>query len=209
MRFLNLFGSLAGLTASAAAFTINSPSASSYWVQFATNTIAWSNAPNDSPQVTLQIVNSNHTLLNGVFSIAEYVPAALEAYTVTNVTLVVADGYQVQMVNPANSSLVYATSSPFSVKSSDTPPAPGSNISPPSSLSGMGGTNGDMRNMTGMSGMPGSATNGRPGNTTGFNNNSNNNGTANSNARSDASSVYLFSFATWSIVASAIGFVTL
>jgi hypothetical protein len=42
--------------------------------------------------LSLQIVNSNHTLLNGVFSIAEYVPAALEAYTVTNVTLVVADG---------------------------------------------------------------------------------------------------------------------
>ncbi|KAA1128686.1 hypothetical protein PGTUg99_024803 [Puccinia graminis f. sp. tritici] len=207
MRSLNLLISLAGLIASAAAFTINSPSASSYWVQFATNTIAWTNAPNDSPQVTLQIVNSNHTLLNGVFSIAEYVPAALEAYTVTNVTLVVADGYIVQMVNPANSSQVYASSSPFSVKPSDTPAAPGSGPGTPSSLSGLPGTSNDMRNMTGMSGMPGNNMSGRPGNTTGFSNNAN--GTANSNARSDASNVSPISFAALSVVASAIGLATL
>ncbi|KAH9460009.1 hypothetical protein MJO28_004336 [Puccinia striiformis f. sp. tritici] len=204
MRFLNLMISLAGLATSAAAFTINVPSTANYWVQFATNSIAWTNGPNDSPAVTLQIINANQTLLNGIFSITEYVPAALEQYTVTNVTLVVADGYIVQMVNPANSSQVYASSSPFSVKPSDTTPAPGSaGLGSPSTIPGAN----DMRKMTGMSGMPGNGTNGHPGNTTGFSNSPN--GTASGNARSDATNVASISFAAMSLVASAIGFASL
>ncbi|POV97623.1 hypothetical protein PSHT_09758 [Puccinia striiformis] len=222
MRFLNLMISLAGLATSAAAFTINVPSTANYWVQFATNSIAWTNGPNDSPAVTLQIINANQTLLNGIFSITEYVPAALEQYTVTNVTLVVADGWvsltsspdhfiptnltrqQVQMVNPANSSQVYASSSPFSVKPSDTTPAPGSaGLGSPSTIPGAN----DMRKMTGMSGMPGNGTNGHPGNTTGFSNSPN--GTASGNARSDATNVASISFAAMSLVASAIGFASL
>jgi len=207
MRFLDLLITLAGLTASASAFTVNQPSAASYWVQFATNTVAWSNAPGDSSLVTLQIINPNADQLNGVFSIAEYVPASLESYTVTNVTLKVADGYVVQMVNPTNSSQIYASSSPFAVKPAGTAPAAGSGTGTSGSLPGATGMTGNMTNMTGMSGMMGNSTNGRPGNTVGFNNNPN--GTANANRPSHASIVSPSSFAALSVMVSAIGLATL
>lgn len=115
---------LVALAAAANALTITSPSGSSYWVQFTTNTIAWAFEPNDPSSVTIQIINPTSKQFAGPFSIAEYVPAAKRSFDVTNVTLTVADGYQVQMVNPLNNTLVLATSSPFSVKPGDTPPAP-------------------------------------------------------------------------------------
>ncbi|MBW0552178.1 hypothetical protein O181_091893 [Austropuccinia psidii MF-1] len=109
-------------------FTINNPSSSAYWVQFATNTIAWSNGGSDPSQVSLQIVHPNKTILNGVFAITEFVPTSLESFTVTNVTLLVSDGYIVQMVNTTNNTQVYTSSAPFSVKPNGTAPAtlPGS-----------------------------------------------------------------------------------
>jgi hypothetical protein len=65
-----------------------------------------------------------------------------------------------------------------------------------------------MRNMTGMSGMVGNTTNGRPGNTTGFNNNPS--GTANANPRSSrASNVTPAVLASFSMVAGAIALATL
>lgn len=183
MNSLNRCITLAGLVASASAFTINSPSASSYWVQFTSNSIAWTTGGNDPPTVTLQIVNSNASLLNGAFSIAEYVPASKQSYTVTNVTLVVADGYMVQMVNPANGTDVYAHSAPFSVKPNGTALAPGTGPGGVP-MTNMPGMSGDMSNMPGMNGT--NSTSGRTGSTPGFNNNPNN--TASANARPNAGS---------------------
>ncbi|CAH7685901.1 hypothetical protein PPACK8108_LOCUS20497 [Phakopsora pachyrhizi] len=162
MRFSSFCVGIAGLTASAKALTITSPSASSYWVQFSTNTIAWSLSNGDPTDVTLQVINRNSTTLNGVFTIAEYVKASLESYTVTNVTLVTAE----EMVNPMNNSQVYATSGTFGVKPSGTTPAP---VTGPSGQTSANGTS-----STGPNGTAGSR-NGTAGSSFG-------NGTASGNA---------------------------
>ncbi|KNZ55116.1 uncharacterized protein VP01_2760g2 [Puccinia sorghi] len=109
-----------------AALTITSPSASSYWVQYATNTIAWATASGDPTSVSILIINPANKGFNGPFAIAEYVKVSKLSFDVTNVQLVVADGpslKQVQFVDPANHTQVLATSAPFSVKVSGTPDA--------------------------------------------------------------------------------------
>ncbi|KAH9825018.1 hypothetical protein DFH28DRAFT_878538 [Melampsora americana] len=146
MRTSVVLTGLLSLAASSLAFTVTGPSASSYWVQFSTNTISWSQGSGDPPVVSLQIVNPNRNLLNGVFSIAEYVKASLESYTVTNVTLLVGDGYQVQMVNSTNATQVYASSGTFSVKDANTTAAPVASTSGngQGSATGTNGANGSM-----------------------------------------------------------------
>ncbi|MBW0473207.1 hypothetical protein O181_012922 [Austropuccinia psidii MF-1] len=124
MKLYVVATSFAALMATIRAFTITSPSGGSYWVEFTSNTISWATTSNDPPTVSLQVINSNVKTLNGVFSIAEYVKASQLSFTVTNVTLVVGDGYAVQMCNPMNASEIYATSAPFSVKPNGTAPAP-------------------------------------------------------------------------------------
>ena len=84
------------------------------------------------------VVNSDATVLNGAFSIDEYVDISLEvsytstlflylrvsrevyrstqSFTITNVTLKNGTGYSVEFVNPANHSDVYATGPTFEVK---------------------------------------------------------------------------------------------
>lgn len=121
--YLALSG-LAALSAGVNALSITSPSGSSYWVQFTTNTIAWALESGDPTSVTLQVINPNNKQFSGGFAIAEYVPAAKKSFDVTNVTLSVADGYQIRMVNPMNNTQIFATSAPFSVRPSDTTPAP-------------------------------------------------------------------------------------
>jgi len=182
MRSSSLIAGLATLVASTSAFTINSPTSSDYWVQGETNTIAWSAGGSDPPVVSLQIINANRTLLNGAFAIAEYVKASLMSFTVTNVTLVVADGYVVQMVNSTNNTEVFASSGTFSVKPAGTTPAPASGSSgtqTANATSGMNGASGS--NQTATSGMT-SGTNGHG--TTGSNNS-----TAGSTARNAAPSL--------------------
>lgn len=114
---------MVALSSRVTALSITSPSGSSYWVQFSTNTIAWSLSSGDPTSVSIQIINPTSKQFNGPFSIAEYVPAAKKSYDVTNVQLIIADGYEVQFVNPLNNTEVYATSAPFSVKPSGTAPA--------------------------------------------------------------------------------------
>lgn len=122
MHFSTAFFALAACSA-ANALTITSPSASSYWVQYATNTIAWATASGDPTSVSILIINPANKGFNGPFAIAEYVKVSKLSFDVTNVQLVVADGYEVQFVDPANHTQVLATSAPFSVKVSGTPDA--------------------------------------------------------------------------------------
>ena len=79
-------------------------------------------------------MNEDVTVLNGAFSIKEYVDISLEvpypfrevshevftvdpqSFTVTNVTLKTGSGYSVEFVNPANASNVYAIGPKFEVK---------------------------------------------------------------------------------------------
>jgi len=107
-----------------ATITITDPSASSYWVQFTTNTISWTFASGDSTSVDIIISNSNNQTLNGNFSIARAVPVSQESFTVTNVTLLVGQGYQVVFVDPTTDTQVIARSSEFEVKAPGTTPAP-------------------------------------------------------------------------------------
>jgi len=122
MQFSTVFLALAACSA-ANALTITSPSASSYWVQYATNTIAWGTGSGDPTSVSIQIINPTNKGFNGPFAIAEYVKVSKLSFDVTNVQLVIADGYEVQFVDPANHTQVLATSAPFSVKVSGTPDA--------------------------------------------------------------------------------------
>jgi len=170
------FVGLAGIINSGVkALTITSPSGSSYWVQFQTNTIAWGTSPGDPPTVTISIIQPNNKNFIGSFAIAEYVPADKRSYDVTNVTLSVADGYQIQMVDSANTTHVYATSAPFSVRPIGTAPA--------EITYAPGTVNATTSNKNG------TATSGKGGDSTNSNNGSvfkNTNGSANSNAKSAA-----------------------
>ncbi|MBW0514650.1 hypothetical protein O181_054365 [Austropuccinia psidii MF-1] len=140
MKFYVVAVSLAGTIAAVGAFTLTAPSGASYWVQFSTNTIAWSTVSGDPASVSLQVINKNQNTLNGAFSIAEYVQASQLSFTVTNVALVVGDGFEVQMINPMNHSEIYATSAPFSVKPSGTTPVPMTETSGPQKSSNITNT---------------------------------------------------------------------
>jgi len=111
-------------SAAFATITINTPSASQYWVQNTSNLIAWTYTQGDPTSVDIIVTNSNTQTLNGAFSIARGVPVSSESFTVTDVTLVVGTGYQVSFVSPANASQVLAQSSNFEVKVPGTSPAP-------------------------------------------------------------------------------------
>ncbi|KAI0073205.1 hypothetical protein K474DRAFT_1603737, partial [Panus rudis PR-1116 ss-1] len=119
-----------------ATISITAPSETAYWVQNTSNTINWNYESGDPNPISIIVTNSNNSFLNGAFSIHEFVDLTNGTFTVTNVTLRVADGYTVSFVNPTNASQIYANSSTFSVR------APGSTysfhpVSSPSSTSGL------------------------------------------------------------------------
>jgi len=107
-----------------AAITINTPSASQYWVQDASNLIVWVYNQGDPSTVDIVVTNSDNQTLNGAFSIARGVPVSQETLTVTNVTLRVGTGYTVSFVDTTNETQVFAQSSTFEVKAAGTSPAP-------------------------------------------------------------------------------------
>ncbi|EPT00061.1 hypothetical protein FOMPIDRAFT_1123394, partial [Fomitopsis schrenkii] len=84
-------------------------------VQFTTNTITWDYSPGDPSPINIIVNNLQNTTLNGDFSIASYVNVSAQSFTVTNVTLVTGSNYQVVFIDPANTTIVYATSGTFSV----------------------------------------------------------------------------------------------
>ncbi|KAF8491935.1 hypothetical protein JB92DRAFT_2752504, partial [Gautieria morchelliformis] len=98
-----------------ATITITGPSANSYWVQNATNTITWEFTQGDPNPVTITVTNPNSTFLNGAYAIAERVDLSNKTFTVTNVTLNVHPGYVVNFVNGSNITQVYAQSGAFSL----------------------------------------------------------------------------------------------
>ncbi|KAI0633096.1 hypothetical protein C8Q77DRAFT_1121600 [Trametes polyzona] len=135
MRF-----SLAALAlpiAVASALDITGPSESAFWVQNTSNTITWTFNQGDPSPININVVNSNNRTLNGIFSIASFVNVSDLTFTVTNVTLVPGDGYQVQFVNTSNITQVFASSQTFTVKPPGSAPAPTS-ASPSSTASGSG-----------------------------------------------------------------------
>ncbi|EGG11836.1 uncharacterized protein MELLADRAFT_70587 [Melampsora larici-populina 98AG31] len=207
MRTSAFLTGLVSLAASSLAFTVNGPSAASYWVQFSTNTISWSQGSGDPPVVSLQIVNPNHNLLNGAFSIAEYVKASLESYTVTNVTLLVGDGYQVQMVNSTNATQVYASSGTFSVKDANTTAAPVASTSGSGSANGSGNGSGST---TGTNGNSGSTTSNTTSTSSGARTAGSGagNSTAGSNAKSSAT-ILSPAMGLFTVSLAAIGFASL
>ncbi|KAF9651271.1 hypothetical protein BDM02DRAFT_3091723, partial [Thelephora ganbajun] len=99
-----------------ATIQITGPDASDYWVQNASKTITWSYTKGDPSPISILIVNENVDILNGAFSIDEYVDVSLKSFTITNVTLKTGTGYAVEFVNPSNHSDVYATGPKFEVK---------------------------------------------------------------------------------------------
>ncbi|KAG8988063.1 hypothetical protein FRB90_002986 [Tulasnella sp. 427] len=86
------------------------------------NQITWSVNKGDPTPVSVTVTNANADVLNGKFSISEFVQISDMSYTVTNVTLRPGPGYVVNFINPKNNSEVYASSSPFEVKPAGTPP---------------------------------------------------------------------------------------
>ncbi|KAH9959346.1 hypothetical protein BC827DRAFT_1101116, partial [Russula dissimulans] len=80
------------------------------------NLIEWTSSGENGTLADVVITNSNISILNGMFSIAQNVPIAQSPFTVTNVTLVVANGYTLSFVSPTNTSQILAQSSTFEVK---------------------------------------------------------------------------------------------
>jgi len=118
------FALLATLPAIAlATIQITSPDSNVYWVQGSSNTITWTYEKGDPTPISIFIVNSDVNVLNGAFSVDEYVDVSTQSYTITNVTLNTGSGYAVEFVNPSNYSDVYAISPRFEVKATGTPPA--------------------------------------------------------------------------------------
>jgi len=118
------FAALATLPALAlATITITNPNSNVYWVQNTSKTITWTYQSGDPTPISITIINSDSTVLNGPYSVDEYVDVSTQSYTITEVTLKVGSGYSVQFVNPRNGSDIYATSGTFEVKAPGTPPA--------------------------------------------------------------------------------------
>jgi len=118
------FAALATLPALAlATIQITSPNSNDYWVQNTSKTITWTYDKGDPSPISIFIVNSDVNVLNGAFSVDEYVDVSTQSYTITNVTLNNGTGYAVEFVNPSNYSDVYAISPRFEVKNAGTPPA--------------------------------------------------------------------------------------
>ncbi|EIW56411.1 uncharacterized protein TRAVEDRAFT_150944 [Trametes versicolor FP-101664 SS1] len=134
MRF-----SLAALAlpiAVASALDITGPSESAFWVQNTSNTITWTFSQNDPNPIDIIVVNGNNQTLNGPFAIVSSANVSAESFTITNVTLVPGDGYQVQFVNTTNLTQVFASSPTFTVKPPGSAPAPTSSASSSASASG-------------------------------------------------------------------------
>lgn len=123
-----------GFAASSMALSISSPSPSAYWVQNTSNVINWSFSSGDPNPVDITVTHTNSSILNGAFSIARNLDASNGTFTVTDVTLRVAQGYVVNFVNGTNSSQIFASSQQFDVKKPGTAPAAGANAT--SSASG-------------------------------------------------------------------------
>ncbi|KAI0764127.1 hypothetical protein BC629DRAFT_1649115 [Irpex lacteus] len=121
MRFA--LAALALVPSALGALTINAPSGQSYWVQNTSNTITWQFTSGDPSPVDILVVNSDNATLNGPFSIAQFVDTSAETFTVTNVTLKVGSGFEVQFVSPQNHSQVFATA-PTSTSRPQAVPAP-------------------------------------------------------------------------------------
>ncbi|KZT38758.1 hypothetical protein SISSUDRAFT_1128545 [Sistotremastrum suecicum HHB10207 ss-3] len=136
MKVFNILSSLCIIPFVLSAITITEPSPSSFWVQNQTNTISWTFASGDPNPISIVIVNSNNTFLNGEYSIHEFVDLSNGSFTVTNVTLLVASGYQVEFVNTTNLTQVFATSQTFDVKAPGTAPANSSTTTTGSAASG-------------------------------------------------------------------------
>jgi hypothetical protein len=115
-----------------ATITINSPSASAYWVQNTSNLISWTYTQGDPSSVDVIVTNDNNQTLNGAFSIARGVPVSQESFTVTDVTLRQGTGYRVSFVDPTNATQVLAQSADFEVKAPGTSPAPTTAATPTS-----------------------------------------------------------------------------
>lgn len=164
-----------------ATIQITSPNANDYWVQNTSKTITWTYDKGDPSPISIFIVANDVNVLNGAYSVDEYVDVSTQSYTITNVTLNNGTGYAVEFVNPSNYSDVYAISPRFEVKVSGTPPA-SSNPTGSSSSSN--------------SGSPSStSSSSKPSGTTG--------GNTNSNGALPSSSNVFFSLATCGLVAVA------
>ncbi|KAG9040543.1 hypothetical protein FS837_000495, partial [Tulasnella sp. UAMH 9824] len=120
-KALTLFGLLA-VTSIVSAITITGPSSEKYWVFGTSNQITWTYTQGDPTTVSVNIVNQSNEVLNGNFSIGEFVTIADESVTVTDVTLRPGSGYVVNFINPKNNSEIYASSAPFEVKPAGTAP---------------------------------------------------------------------------------------
>ncbi|PAV23656.1 hesp-379 [Pyrrhoderma noxium] len=123
MLFAKSAIALLAAASSALAIAIDTPSASSFWVQNTSNTISWSFSSSDPNPIDIVVTNSNSSILNGNFSIARFVDLSNGTFTVTNVTLTVGTGYVVNFVNTSNSEQVFAQSGTFDVKEPGTTPA--------------------------------------------------------------------------------------
>ncbi|KAI0696108.1 hypothetical protein BC835DRAFT_1272431 [Cytidiella melzeri] len=124
--------------------SITGPSSQAYWVQNTSNTISWQFTTGDPSPVDIVVTNADNTTLNGPFSIAQFVNTSAETITITNVTLKVGSGYEVQFVSPSNHSQIFATSPDFAVMTPGTAPAnvSTSGNSSTSSLSASGSSTG-------------------------------------------------------------------
>ncbi|KAG8909265.1 hypothetical protein FRC00_010420 [Tulasnella sp. 408] len=120
-KALTLFGLLAAPSI-VSAISISGPSSEKYWVFGSSNQITWGYSQGDPTSVSVNIVNPSNDVLNGDFSISEFVTISDESYTVTNVTLRPGTGYVVNFINPKNNSEIYASSAPFEVKPAGTAP---------------------------------------------------------------------------------------
>jgi hypothetical protein len=120
-KALTLFGLLAA-PALVSAISISGPSSEKYWVFGTSNQITWGFSQGDPTSVSVTVTNDNSDVLNGKFSISEFVTISDEAYTVTNVTLRPGAGYVVNFINPNNNTEIYASSAPFEVKPAGTAP---------------------------------------------------------------------------------------
>lgn len=112
-----VFAALAMISISgpAVAIQIIEPSPAQPWTQDAQNIIKWTFVDTDPKSFSIEVTNSNKTLLNGEFTIAAQVDTSDGVFTVANVTLAVGSGYEIIFADELDSEATFAESAPFSI----------------------------------------------------------------------------------------------
>jgi len=136
------------------AFTITEPNSGTGWVVNSTqNRVVWSSDQSDPATFDIRLINSNGSILQGAYAIANSVPKANQTVLAAILNILPGNGYTVIFTNQSQSNQTYTTSQSFTIlpagSSQPTPtptPTTSSNSATSTGNSSSGGSGGHSPN---------------------------------------------------------------